>query len=216
MMDADILKDTPKFQKAMELVGVQRRNKIENMVKEENKRLSLAAGLLLRHAFFSVNQLSLYNEIKTTDKGKPFLPNQEFFFSLSHSGRLAICGFSKQPIGCDIERIREKLPGVKNIFSKEEEETFLFLNDTEKKQFFFQLWTAKESVTKWMGKGIGYPFYGFSVMDGQHIKNAIILEGKTLFLKSLPMEDYIISLCSEEGKFPREMRKIDWNILIEN
>lgn len=216
IMDADVLKDMPKFQKAMELVGLQRRNKIEKMVKEENKRLSLAAGLLLRHAFLSINRLELYNEIQITEKGKPFLPNHDYYFSLSHSGRFGICGFSQEPIGCDIERMREKLPKVANIFSKEEEKTFLSLDDMEKRQFFFQVWTSKESVTKWMGVGIGYPFYSFSVMNERHIRNSVIMENKTLFLKSYRMEDYVISLSTEAGIFPGKLREIDWNILSEN
>ncbi|HBF64678.1 MAG TPA: hypothetical protein DDW34_01670, partial [Clostridium sp.] len=93
MMDGDVLKDTAKFQIAMELVGEKRKAKVEKMVKEESKRLSLSAGLLLRYAFSTMNEISLYDKIKITEKGMPYLPNHEYFFSLSHSGRFAICSF---------------------------------------------------------------------------------------------------------------------------
>ncbi|KAF5065496.1 4'-phosphopantetheinyl transferase Sfp [anaerobic digester metagenome] len=216
MMDGDVLKDTAKFQTAMELVGEQRRAKVERMAKESSKRLSLCAGLLLRYAFLKENEIALYDEIKVTKKGMLYLPNQEYFFSLSHSGRFAICSFSHETIGCDIEKIRDKLPKVAKIFSPEEEQFFYKLDEKDKKEFFFQLWTWKESVTKWMGKGIAYPFDSFSVMDGLRNRNIIVVEGKKLCLKSFHMEDYIISLCNERGNFPQEIKKIDWNILTEN
>ena len=216
MMDGDVLKDTAKFQIAMELVGEKRRAKVEKMMKEESKRLSLCAGLLLRYAFSKVNQIALYNEIEITEKGMLYLPNHEYYFSLSHSGQFAICGFSHESIGCDIEKMRDRLPRVAKIFSPEEEQFSYELDDENKKAFFFQLWTRKESVTKWMGTGITYPFNSFTVMDGLRNRNIIVIEGKKLCLKSFQMEDYMISLCNERGNFPQEVKKIDWNILIEN
>lgn len=216
MMDGDVLKDAAKFQIAMELVGEKRKAKVEKMVKEESKRLSLSGGLLLRYAFSTMNEISLYDKIKITEKGMPYLPNHEYFFSLSHSGRFAICSFSHEPIGCDIEKMRAKIPKVAKIFSPEEEQIFFRLDEANKKEFFFQLWTRKESVTKWMGKGIAYPFDSFSVMDGLRNRNIIVIESKKLFLKSLQMEDYMISLCNERGNFPQEIKKINWDILTEN
>lgn len=216
MLDADELLNPKKYQKAMELVGEARQSKIEKLRKEENKRLSLAAGLLLRYAFLSVNQLKLYNTIEITENGKPFLPNNEYFFSLSHSGKFAICGFSDSAIGCDIEIMREKLPRTAKIFSTDEAKIFATLDEKEKKQFFFYLWTCKESVTKWIGKGIAFPFHRFSVMTGRQVKKTIAIEEKILFLDSFQIENYVVSLCSETPEFPREMKKIDFNLLLEN
>ncbi len=216
IMDADELLSLEKFQKAMELVGEERRCKAEKLLKAESKRLSLAAGLLLRYAFFSVDQPNLYHEIKLMDRGKPYLPNHEFSFSLSHSGRFAICGFSDREIGCDIEKIREKLPRTEKIFSAEEARTFAKLDEDKKTPFFFRLWTCKESVTKWIGKGIAYPLESFSVMDGEQAKQSIFIEERQLFLKTFPVENYAISLCAESAEFPEKTEKLDWNILIHN
>ena len=139
IMDADELQNYEKFQKAMELVGAERRNKVEKLLKAERKRLSLAAGLLLKYAFFSADHSDLYEEIKIAEHGKPYLPRHEFYFSLSHSGRFAICGFSDNPIGCDIEKVREKLPRTEKIFSSDEAKIFRKLEDDKKISFFFHL-----------------------------------------------------------------------------
>jgi len=215
LMDADELKNSDLFQKAMELVGEPRRNRVEKLRKEENKRLSVAAGLLLRYAFLSVNQRNLYNEIEVTTNGKPFLPNNEYYFSLSHSGKFAICTFSDGPIGCDIEKYRDNLPrATKKIFSVDERSTFQALDESEKIAFFFQLWTSKESVTKWIGKGIAYPFESFTVMDGKQVGKSIFIMEKYLYLKFYQIENYAISLCTEAMDFPQEIKKMPLNILM--
>lgn len=215
IMDADELKDPEKFRTAMKLIGERRRNKVEKLLKEEKKRLSLAAGLLLRYALLSVEQLNLYTEIDVTANGKPYLPNNEYYFSLSHSGELAICGFSNDPVGCDIEKKRDKLPRTNKILSPKEEKEFSILNEKEKKDLFFQLWTCKESVTKLIGKGIAYPFQSFSVVEKNQLMKSICIEERQLYLKSFhQIEDYAISLCAETSNITQEIRKINWNQLI--
>ncbi|WP_157723488.1 4'-phosphopantetheinyl transferase family protein [Anaerotignum neopropionicum] len=216
IMDADELQNHEKFQKAMELVGAERRNKVEKLLKAERKRLSLAAGLLLKYAFFSAGHSDLYEEIQITEHGKPYLPRHEFYFSLSHSGRFAICGFSDNPIGCDIEKAREKLPRTEKIFSPDEANIFGKLEDDKKISFFFHLWTCKESVAKWIGKGIAYPFESFSVMGGEQVNHSVFINETELFLKSFYKENYTISLCAQSAEFPKEMQKLDWNILMNH
>lgn len=47
-------------------------------------------------------------EIKRTDMGKPYFPDRsDLFFSLSHSGRYAVCAIGDIPCGVDIEKNRE-------------------------------------------------------------------------------------------------------------
>lgn len=214
LMDADELKNPEIFNEALELVGESRRSRIHKMRKDESKRLSLAAGLLLRYAFFSVKEPSLYSKVEVTPQGKPYLPNNEYFFSLSHSGKFTLCGFSNEPMGCDIEKYREDIPpGIKKIFSSNEELTFQTLEKEKQITYFFQLWTCKESVTKWIGKGIAYPFQSFTVMDVENLRNFIMIERKKLFLKSFQIDNYAISLCAETMEFPQEIKKLEWNKL---
>lgn len=217
LMEADELKDPVLFERAMDLVGEARRSHVEKLRKNDSKNLSLAAGLLLRYAFFMVRNPKLYDQIQVSPGGKPFLPNQEYYFSLSHSGQYAICCFSDSPVGCDIEKIREYLPRfTKKIFTADEEATYHSLLDVEKGMFFYQLWTCKESVTKWMGKGILHPFHFFSVMDGKKVKMSIPMEEINLYLKSYFFENYALSLCSERDEFPREIKRLTSEILMKN
>lgn len=206
IMDGDELKNHILFDKALQLVSNTRRKRIEQLHKEESKRLSLAAGLLLRYAFLSVNKEHLLDKIQISDMGKPFLPNHDYFFSLSHSGRFAICAFSDRPIGCDIEKIREKIPKYKHkIFSTAEELVFETLTEVAQIHFFFNLWTAKESITKMIGKGITYPFHSFSIMDHEQVKKITSFEEEKFYLKSYYFENYILTFCAKTFEFPEKM-----------
>ena len=183
MMDAEELEHPQKFACALKLVSEERRNKVNRILNEEKRRLSLAAGLLLKQAFYEADQEHLYYEISYTELGKPYLPGNEFYFSLSHSGKIALCGVSHQPMGCDIELKRERLPRIANVFSAKESSEFSLLDEAEKINFFFQLWTCKESIVKWMGKGITVPFKTLSVMEGGTPPKALLLDNKMLYLK---------------------------------
>ncbi len=118
------------------------------------RKKSVLAYILLRKAaemkFGKQNDFTFdYNEY-----GKPFLRDMRFFFSISHSKISVACAVSEKEIGIDIQNIspyNEKIamrmfPEVS--FSKEE----------NKDEEFTKLWTEKEAISKFIGKGIQYPF----------------------------------------------------------
>jgi phosphopantetheinyl transferase len=82
--------------------------------------------------------------------GKPFLCNKSHFLSVSHSGDYSAVIVSRQfPVGIDIEKIRDRVERVKDMFlSKEEVVQIGSANKTEK---MIMCWGAKESLYKIYG-----------------------------------------------------------------
>lgn len=196
LLDVNEFKNPSLFTAGLALVSEERRQKIQRLQREDSKRLSLGAGLLLRYAFASVGRLDLYETIQKTPSGKPYLPQHEYYFSLSHSGAYAACAFSNAPIGCDLEAFRKQLPkSLRKIFSPQEMQLFTALQEEERCDFFFRLWTGKESVSKFLGKGLTLPFHSFSVMQDDGLKNCIEWENTAIFLKSFSREGFALCLA---------------------
>lgn len=90
-------------------------------------------------------------EISTT--GKPLHP--KIYFSLSHSHNLALIAVSRQaPVGVDVEHVR-RVPGslliAKRFFASAEYDYLVRLAPELQERAFFEIWTAKEALTKAKG-----------------------------------------------------------------
>ena len=81
--------------------------------RDNAKRLSLGAGVLLERGLREYNICECDVKIKTGENGKPYLEEYpEIHFNLSHSGNMVFAVFSDREVGCDIEEIgkpQEKL-----------------------------------------------------------------------------------------------------------
>lgn len=146
-----------------------RREKLERAKNIGNKRESLGAELLLIHALkMHVPFLKLPADIICSEKGKPYLPGRELFFSLSHSGGYAACAVSNFEIGLDIqknEKCREKL--IKRYYSADEAE--YVIGSPDKNTAFTKIWCMKESFVKATGKGLASGLAEFSVLKRNDI-----------------------------------------------
>lgn len=180
--------DEAMFKCGLELVSPYRREKIEKYKYEEDKKRSLAAGLLLNyatkcfveHKFIKdcVNKVSIKDilnvydnqydyKIVTIAKGKPIFESENIYFSISHCGDYAVCAVSYQNIGVDIEVKRKKgLKVAKRFFKKSECE---WIEDSEER--FLKIWTLKEAYAKYTGEGIAnvLPHIEFEYDDENNI-----------------------------------------------
>jgi phosphopantetheinyl transferase len=122
-------------------------------VTHPHKRLQHLAGrFLLQYLFPSFP----YELIQIADTRKPYLPNEEFHFSISHCGDYAAAIVSSDKrVGIDIEIPVEKIAVIKHKFlSPKEHESFNLIEpDKDSIPFATLLWSAKESVFKWYGNG---------------------------------------------------------------
>ena len=121
-----------------------------------HKRLQHLAGRYLLQELFPDFP---YHLIEIADTRKPFLPNEEYHFSISHCGDYAAVIVSKDKrVGIDVELVTPKIDLVKNRFLKDEELELVAgyqLPEANNKYFYFVtlLWSCKEAVFKWNGEG---------------------------------------------------------------
>ena len=91
--------------------------------------------------------------IAVTPQGKPYFPDGQWHFSISHTRNFAFCVLSRQNVGLDAEE--KGRPVSENMLDK-------FLPDAEKARLgdnpqdaFLRLWVLKEAEAKLTGRGMG-------------------------------------------------------------
>jgi 4'-phosphopantetheinyl transferase len=141
---------------------VERQEKIQKYLRDEDKFLSLAAGVLIN------NNLPENAVIKYGEYGKPYI--DEIFnshFSVAHTKGAVVFVKTDSPVGIDIEKI-ESFDSIDNIAKKHftEEEYTYCKNSAER---FFEIWTKKEAYAKMTGKGLSENFSGFCVLSDERI-----------------------------------------------
>ncbi len=122
----------------------------------------LGAGLLVRTI---LNRYWGTDGILHTPEGNPYLPGAPYF-SISHSGSLALLAVSEGRIGADIQEFRpvQSAAVAKRFFHPIETEKIR--TDPDPDSVFFQIWTAKESYAKAEGRGFFLPFSSFCLLPG--------------------------------------------------
>ena len=117
-------------------------------VTHPHKRLQHLAGRFLLQFLFADFP---YHLIQIADTRKPYLPGEEYHFSISHCGDYAAAIVSKDKrVGIDIEIPVEKIRRIQDKFLSPEEQSRLLNGDLER---LTALWSAKEAVFKWYGEG---------------------------------------------------------------
>ncbi len=120
-----------------------------------HKRLQHLAGRYLLQELFPDFP---YHLIEIADTRKPFLPNEEYHFSVSHCGDYAAVIVSKDKrVGIDIELVTPKIDKIKHKFLTVEEQKIVSLVTGDKSISEFQAlttaWNIKEALFKWIGNG---------------------------------------------------------------
>ena len=151
--NVDCLRDRALFDLLYSGVRKERRDKIDKLRFDEDKRLSLGVELLLKKALSDFGIDYSAAEFEYGENGKPYIKGNEIFFNLSHSGNMACCAVSDSEIGIDTEQIeRADFKIAKKIFTKGEN---IRINNTlDKNSSFIRYWTLKESYMKYCGSGL--------------------------------------------------------------
>ena len=143
-------------------------------VTHPNKRLQHLAGRFLLQFLFPDFP---YELIKIADTRKPFLPAEQYHFSISHCGDYVAAIVSRdQRVGIDIEIPVSKIEKIMYKFlSAKEHELFNLIESvrTPDSRLPTLLWSAKEAVFKWHGAG-GVDFRRQIQLHGQHEGKQII------------------------------------------
>jgi 4'-phosphopantetheinyl transferase len=117
----------------------------------------LAAEALLRHALGERHGLGAGQwEVAIGPHGKPFLTGQPgIHFNLSHAGPWVACAVHDAPVGIDVEAAQamDPLPAA-SIMAAGELSHFRQLPAQAGQDYFYRLWTLKESLVKALGVGL--------------------------------------------------------------
>ena len=106
-------------------------------------------------------------EIQTTDRGKPYFPDSNLHFSISHTPKHAFCVLSEHNVGIDAEEQDRNinLRLADRILSPAEKAQYEAAPDPRSALLTF--WVLKEAAAKLSGEGLkGYPNHtDFSLDD---------------------------------------------------
>lgn len=115
----------------------------------QDQMCSLAARIVLKKVL--AENYGINNPvIKRDTKGKPYLEHEKVYFSISHTCDTVAVAVSENPIGVDIEYVREYNDSVCRKMFSDAEIKFVSGDDTK----FTKLWTLKEAAVKATGQGI--------------------------------------------------------------
>ena len=131
---------------------------LQREIRHWHKRLQHLAGRFLLQFLFPDFP---YQLIEIADTRKPFLPGEQFHFSISHCGDYAAAIVSKNKrVGIDIEIPVEKIGQIMyKYLSAKEHGLFNLVPGAESSAEIMSydeptlLWSAKEAVFKWYGSG---------------------------------------------------------------
>ncbi len=142
------------------------------------RMLSLIGWKLLKD---NLPDPELLSKVAFEEKGKPYIPNSDIHFNISNTKGAVALGISNQPVGIDVERLRQPRENIyKRVFCQEEIDSIKSAED------FTNLWTRKESVVKLFGGGISMGLTDFSVLE-----NEIVAFGRKVKILKVDIQGFI-------------------------
>lgn len=169
--------------------------------------VSVLSDLYVRYLISKEVGISIEQVIIQIDKsGKPYCLNYpKIHFSISHSSNYIVIAFDDDEIGVDIEEIKSIDLGVKRMcFSGNE---LILINELQSREsqlaFFYQIWTLKESYSKYIKKGLSLDFKKLdTLITSDFIKmkfNDVLLECNFYVFDSI--DNYAIAICSKNDDY---------------
>ncbi|MBW7476453.1 4'-phosphopantetheinyl transferase superfamily protein [Paenibacillus oenotherae] len=189
-----------------ELCSPRRREGLPRFHYQADARRSLMGEMLLRVALQADWQESCQGrelEFARSEHGKPYLQGIEgVHYNLSHSGSWCVCAVSTEPVGVDVEQIKQQeLAWVESHLSDEENNELRNAAETERLRRFFEIWTMKESYVKAVGTGLALGFRTFSVI-GEGVSRLAPYRLKRYELDEL----HPVAVCAETALFPNDIQ----------
>lgn len=198
LMQTDQLADETLFWDRYHTLSPARQQKIDRFIFPKDKNLSLAAGLLLQAGLADYGLREQELIIAHTENGKPYLPEYpDLFFNIAHSENLAVCAFSRQEIGVDVEKVTAiDLAIAKQFFYGSEYQAIIASDCPE--ETFFDYWVLKESYMKATGRGFALPLEAFWMAFENEDEIRVYQDGILLpygFYQTTVYETYKLAVC---------------------
>jgi 4'-phosphopantetheinyl transferase len=207
------------FEYLLNCVSPDKKDRLKRFYRREDTLRGLFADLLSRHMIMQKTGLENHEIFFTANEyGKPFLKDREDIqFNLSHSGVWVVGVIDHQVVGIDVERVQEiDLDISKNYFSPDEHEDLM--SKADKFDYFFTLWSLKESYIKILGKGLSHPLNAFSIKFTRTGEIIIKVEDQRiddLFFRQYDIDKaYKMAVCATHNHLPVQVNMLPPDVLI--
>ena len=173
------------YRKLYESASPERKLRADRYRRQEDRLRCVAADVLLKKALGKTDY-----RMERSEFGKPYITDQPgFHFNLSHSGRYVVLAYGDREVGVDVQQHTDaNLEALaRRWFSPEE-----YAYAEGSRQRFYEIWTAKESYGKYLGKGLCMDLRSFSVLTPMPD-----LCFRHIFLS----DDYSLCLCSTQTEY---------------
>lgn len=151
------------YKNTYDILGTQEQKRVDRYKRDDDKKRSLLAHILLKKLM--KKEYKSECELMYEENGCPHFIENELFVSLSHSSDVAFCAVAENPVGVDVEKIRDISFSLINRVCVDEEKDYVLagfkhsadekiISDENVKKRFFEIWTAKEAYFKMKGSGI--------------------------------------------------------------
>ncbi len=160
--------DENTFQKLYNNLPTDRKIKAEKIKSTLTKEISILAYYVVKYAVQKEKGINNF-EITLSEKGKPLIEGNHFYFNLSHTKNLIICAVDDKPIGVDIEEIRDYNQKTADRVCSEKELELLSVaaDDEVRAELFCKMWVQKEAYSKMTGNGFSEGFDRINTTDNK-------------------------------------------------
>ncbi len=197
LLETEKLNDDTNFYKHYSCMSAYRKAKIDRLRQRKDKNLSLAVGIIINHYLKGFGLCEEKMNYSTTEGGKPFFSEyKHIHFNASHSDNIAICAFSDDEIGCDIQHIEKARENIAKRFFTLQEYNYIYKNPEKEKstsdERFARIWAIKEAYLKLLGIGLSGGLASFNVF----IEKGSAKINDNTYITEYCFKDYFIAVCS--------------------
>ncbi|MBT2291745.1 4'-phosphopantetheinyl transferase superfamily protein [Paenibacillus albidus] len=200
-------------------VSKARRERLTRFIHIKDAYRSLFGEILVRYILCGqFGQRNGHIQFEQNPFGKPGVSGQpDFEYNVSHSGDwvLMIWGTNEGALGVDVEQIKPiDLEVAERFFSVEEKAALKSKPAGEQLEFFYDLWTLKESYIKAIGTGLSRPLDSFTVQQRKDGGFSLITEGELMYFQTYTIAPtYKAAACSSCPALPGSASFIELNEL---
>ena len=184
--DISTIDSEAKFNAYFDKLPKYRQEKILALKNKNDKYLSLLAGRLLCDGLRDLGLYNFINKVVIDENGKPYIPDNPIYFSISHSGTKAMVVFSGNEVGCDVQLMKKNSISLADKYFTEEEQNEINNSDDPVKTFF-KLWTLKECYMKASGRGLSLGLKNINVYNKDYISKSYVVD-----------ENYMVSYIAKD------------------
>ena len=180
----------------IKLIYYEKKNRISKYRHWDTKEKSIIGEILLKDNLmknYKINYVDL--KFYVNEYGKPYIENKNIYFNISHSYDYVVSITADNPIGIDIEKIRDASIKDINQFATDNEKKYILKDNNNIMKRLWSIYTLKEAYFKMKGTNLNnIKNVEFNIKDNKI--NCSDKNVKVGFINEI--KDYKIAYCIEK------------------